>query len=231
MQQEILKIIKQGENERVEFKKSFADETIASLTAMANFKGGKILLGVDDNGKIIGVEIGKESLQKWTNEIKNKTQPYLNINADKIIIRNKTIVVLEILEFPLKPVSFKNRYYIRKNNSNHILSLQEVAEMYLKTKNSSWDFYPDKNSDLNKLNQDKISKVKKLIEENLKINLGDDLSFLRKYSLVVEENGKEYPSFASMLLFSQEPMMQTDIQIGLFQADEIIKKAKLSQMT
>ena len=35
MEQEILKIIKQGENEKVEFKKNFADELIASLTAMA----------------------------------------------------------------------------------------------------------------------------------------------------------------------------------------------------
>ena len=183
MKQEILKIIKQGENERVEFKKSFSDDVIISLVAMSNFKGGKVLLGVDDKGKTIGVKISKESLQKWTNEIKNKTQPYLNINACQINFKDKIIVVLETMEFPLKQVSFKNRYYIRKNNSNHILSLQEVAEMYLRTKSSSWDFYPDKDSNLDELDQDKISKVKKLIEKNLKINLGDILSFFKKIFL------------------------------------------------
>jgi len=127
MKQEILEIIKQGESERAEFKKSFSDEAIISLVAMTNFKGGKVLLGVDNQGKITGVKINKESLQKWTNEVKNKTQPYLNVDVYKISLENKIIVVLEILEFPLKPVSFKNRYYLRRNNSNHILSLKEVA--------------------------------------------------------------------------------------------------------
>ena len=227
MKKEILKIIKDGENENIEFKRDFADEVIISLVAFANFKGGKVLLGVGDNGKIAGVKINKESIQKWANEIKNKTQPYLNVNAYQVNFKNKIIIIFEVLEFPLKPVSFKNRYYIRKNNSNHILSLQDVAEMYLRTKNSSWDFYADKDADLDKLNQDKISQVKAIIEENLSISLGDNLSFLRKYSLIVEEDGNEYPSFASMLLFSKKPLRQTDIQIGLFQTDTIIKKSKI----
>ncbi|MCK5320722.1 putative DNA binding domain-containing protein, partial [Candidatus Parcubacteria bacterium] len=227
MKQEILKIIEQGESEKLEFKKNFGDELIASLTAMANFKGGKVLLGVDNNGKIRGIKIAKESIQKWLNEIQNKTQPCLGANAYRLKIENKVIVIFEISEFPLKPVSFRNRYYLRKNNSNHILSLQEVAEMYLSTKNSSWDFYPDENSNLDTLDQDKITRLKLMIEENLNISLGDNLSFLRKYSLIVEKSNREYPSFASMLLFSKEPLMQTDIQIGLFQTDTIIKKSKV----
>jgi len=201
--QELKFILQEGEGQFIEFKESFGDEIIISLTAFSNFKGGKVLLGVDDKSKIKGVKIGKESIQKWTNEIKNKTEPYLSVNAYETIVRNKTIVVFEVLEFPLKPVSFKNRYYLRKNNSNHILSLQEVAEMYLITKNSSWDFYPDKDSNLNMLDQDKISKTKEMIEENLGVDLGDNLGFLRKYSLTVKERGNEYPTFASILLFSK----------------------------
>ena len=227
LKKELLFLISQGEGYNIEFKESFCDEVIETLVAFANRKGGKIILGVNNKGKIIGIKISRESVQKWLNEIKNKTYPRLNVEIEISNLNNRKIAILEIMEFPLKPVSFKNRYFIRKNNSNHILSLQEVADIYLKTKNSSWDFYPDKDSKLNDLDQEKIFKIKNLIEENLETKLGDNLSFLRKYSLIVEEKGKEYPTFASLLLFSKNPLRQTDIQIGLFQTDTIIKKSKV----
>jgi len=66
------------ENESTEFKSSFGDSVIESLVAFANTNGGRILVGVDDRGNPVkGFSFGTESLQKWVNEIKNKTQPSL----------------------------------------------------------------------------------------------------------------------------------------------------------
>lgn len=107
------------------------------------------------------------------------------------------------------------------------MSLQEISEVYLRTKNSSWDFYPNREAKLTDLSMEKIEKVKLMIEKNLGINLIDIFSFLRKYSLIVEEGANEYPTYASLLLFSKEPQRQTDIQIGLFQDDITIKKNKI----
>ncbi|HBR79694.1 MAG TPA: hypothetical protein DEA46_04670 [Candidatus Moranbacteria bacterium] len=50
---------------------------------------------------------------------------------------------------------------------------------------------------------------------------------MTQYSLIVEEKGNEYPTNASLLLFSKETSRQTDIQIGLFQDDITIKKDKI----
>jgi ATP-dependent DNA helicase RecG len=44
--QKILSLIKQGENQTVEFKTSFQKEVIISVVAFANTKGGKIFIGV-----------------------------------------------------------------------------------------------------------------------------------------------------------------------------------------
>jgi len=44
--EELLHIIKQGENHHTEFKKKFNDDTIISLAAFANSKGEKLLVGV-----------------------------------------------------------------------------------------------------------------------------------------------------------------------------------------
>lgn len=65
--------IEVGENERTEFKSAFNQETVESVCAFANRRGGTIFLGVKSSDRIPGVQIGKESLQKWINEIKSKT--------------------------------------------------------------------------------------------------------------------------------------------------------------
>ena len=72
---DIHKLIGTGESEKVEFKQSFNDEVIESIVAFANTSGGSVFIGISNSGKIIGVSIGKETLQQWTNEIKNKTSP------------------------------------------------------------------------------------------------------------------------------------------------------------
>ena len=62
-----------GESEVVEFKSSFNSEVIETLVAFANTRGGIVYVGVKDDGKIVGIEINSESVQKWINEIKMKT--------------------------------------------------------------------------------------------------------------------------------------------------------------
>ena len=70
------------EDSYTEFKSSFNDGVIESLTAFANTKGGRVLVGIADNGHPVkGFSIGDETLQKWVNEVKNKTQP--SIISDK----------------------------------------------------------------------------------------------------------------------------------------------------
>ena len=48
--QKILSPIKLGESQTAEFKNSFQKEVIKTVVAFANTKGGKIFIGVDDNG-------------------------------------------------------------------------------------------------------------------------------------------------------------------------------------
>lgn len=120
-------IISQGESETVEFKQTFNKAVIETLVAFSNHRGGKVLLGVDNSGNIKGVSTSEETVQKWVNEVKQNTLPAVLPIIDIFEIENKTIVVLTVNEFPIKPVAFKDRYYTRKHNSNHKLSIDEIA--------------------------------------------------------------------------------------------------------
>jgi ATP-dependent DNA helicase RecG len=46
-------------SQQVKHKKSFGKEVIISLVAFANTEGGKVIVGIDDNGTAYGVEIGR----------------------------------------------------------------------------------------------------------------------------------------------------------------------------
>ncbi len=125
-----------AENSNTEFKTSFSDEVVISLVAL-NTKGSSVYIGVTDKAEVKGVYIGKETLQYWINEVKNKTAPQLITDAELIIIEDKTVVKLSIPEYPIKPVSIKGKYYNRIGNSNHLMTINEIANEHLRTINTS----------------------------------------------------------------------------------------------
>jgi len=47
-------LIRQGEGENVEFKEQWNDHGLEALASFANTRGGTLLIGVQDNGTIIG---------------------------------------------------------------------------------------------------------------------------------------------------------------------------------
>ena len=71
---ELLEIIANGENSGVEFKRDdIRPEQLAKeIVALVNFQGGRILLGVEDNGAISGLQ--RPDMEEWV----------MNVFADKV---------------------------------------------------------------------------------------------------------------------------------------------------
>ena len=75
---ELLEIIANGENSGVEFKRDdIRPEQLAKeVVAMANFQGGRILLGVEDDGVISSIQ--RDDLEEWVmNVFQNKIHPMI----------------------------------------------------------------------------------------------------------------------------------------------------------
>ena len=73
---ELLEIIANGENSGIEFKRDdirpeqFAKEVVA----MANFQGGRVLFGVEDDGTVSGIQ--RPDLEEWVmNVFQSKIHP------------------------------------------------------------------------------------------------------------------------------------------------------------
>ncbi|MDR0505654.1 MAG: putative DNA binding domain-containing protein [Dysgonamonadaceae bacterium] len=202
------------ETQHVEYKSSFNEDVIETLVAFANTRGGKVYVGVDDKGKPVkNFTIGKESLQNWANEVKNKTQSQIIPDVYTEIIDNQEIAVFEIQEYPIKPVSTRGRYYRRIANSNHLLSLDEIANEHLKTKNTSWDYYPRPDKSLQDISIDKVEKIIALIEQrNPNLHFDSPMEFLLKNELLLEDNKITNGCY---LLFSYETICIQPFKWGI----------------
>ena len=74
------------ENEYQEFKESLAqlDKAIKSLTAMVNKNGrGTVYFGVNDNGDVVGLKLGKKYLDEIRDKISNFVQPQFLYKAEE----------------------------------------------------------------------------------------------------------------------------------------------------
>ena len=178
----LLEQIQKGEGQKTEFKTSFQKEVIESVVAFANAKGGKVFIGINDIAEIIGTTISVESIQNYINTIKQNTQPNIIVDINDYILEEKTILVIDVQEQLIKPIAYKNRYFKRTKNSNHLMSLNEIANEHLKTINESWDCQIDTRHDFEDISIDKAIKLIDKIEQYQGKKFNDDIfTILRKY--------------------------------------------------
>jgi len=209
-------MIPSEENSYTEFKTSFNDEVITSLVAFANAKGGSVYIGVTDKAEVKGVDIGKETIQNWVNEVKNKTSPQIIPDIEVIHYEKSTVTVLSVPEYPIKPVSFRGRFYKRNGNANHLMTIDEIANEHLKTINTSWDYYIDPNHTPESISYNKVSRFIHKIEQRTQSEISiTPTEFLSKMEMLRE--GKL--TFGGYLLFASDYCPISDVQVGRFKSD------------
>ena len=203
------------ESSITEFKTSFSKDVIETIVAFSNTRGGKIYIGINNKKEIVGIQLADESIQNWINEIKQNTQPAIFPDFKTIEIENKTIVEINVNEFPLKPVSYKNRYFNRKQNSNHLLSIDEISEMRFISLNYSFDaFVVD--TKFKELDTNAISFFsKRLIESGRFHSSGNIENDFKKLGLILNNKLTR----AAQLLFG---IHYTGIHVGRFKARDVI---------
>lgn len=134
-------LLKEGESETVEFKPSLSqmDKIIESISAFSNTKGGTVIIGVSDKGEVLGVDIGKNTIESLANQIKQNTDPmaYPSIRVEEI--DKKQIVVIEVVQGEQKPVLAFGRGFMRVGKSNQKLGFEKIRTLALETSKVHWD--------------------------------------------------------------------------------------------
>jgi len=101
----LLEMLDEGESSTLEFKRRISSyEKIAKeMTAFANTKGGYIIVGVDDDGTIVGVESDKGIIDQIEKASEFYVKPPLAPEIEIVSIYDKDVIVCYIAESERKP--------------------------------------------------------------------------------------------------------------------------------
>lgn len=101
----IKRLILEGENVSLDFKKTISNtEKIAkTLVAFANNRGGKLLIGVADDGAIKGVKSEDEEKFMITRAAHSFCKPAIEPKFEEIYVDDKIVLVVDIPKSDLKP--------------------------------------------------------------------------------------------------------------------------------
>lgn len=98
--EQVMKKIGNAESTTVEWKKSLSvfHEIMETVSAFSNTEGGKIYVGVSDEGHVLGVQIGKGTMEDLVNKIGQHTDPkvFPKITIQKI--NGKDVIVIDVKE-------------------------------------------------------------------------------------------------------------------------------------
>lgn len=207
IKEQLYELIAQGEGQRLEFKKSLQlrDEIGETVSSFSNSKGGTILIGIGDKSEIIGVNVGKKTIEDLANYIKRNTDPHVfpSILVERIADK-KDVIVVEISGAQEKPVLFKGRAYKRIGNSTHRISASEIRKLAMEGKKIYWDEQICEGATLYDIDKEKIrwflrkAKVERSLDIDSAIPVKEALERLKLLK------GQKL-SNATVLLFGSNP--------------------------
>jgi len=101
----IKRLIFEGEGVSLDFKKTISScEKIArTMVSYANNKGGRLLIGVADDGTIKGVKSEDEERYMITRAAHIFSKPALEPSFEEVYVDDKLVLIVNIPESPLKP--------------------------------------------------------------------------------------------------------------------------------
>lgn len=193
------------ENEKTEFKKSTSEskQAIVSMSSILNKHGsGVLFFGVDNNGDVVGQQIGIDTLNKLSQDIANSIRPVCNYSIElKSTSDSKQFIQVDF-KGNNTPYSSYGRYYLRFHDEDRIMTNEMLRDFYLSSRKdySSWEkensLISHKSVDIEKLKEyANESKLRKRINYEY-TNTKD---FLGKLGLLYDD---EYLNNAGNVLFS-----------------------------
>jgi ATP-dependent DNA helicase RecG len=124
-QKKIEEIIQSGEGYTIEWKRNVNSDLAKEMVAFANSSGGRIFVGIDDEGKTTGVKI--------TNELRSQVQAIAHDCDPSIVLELEAagnVLVVHVPEGKNKPYRCTNGFYIRNGANSEKLSTSSIRDFF-----------------------------------------------------------------------------------------------------
>lgn len=125
------------ENKQLEFKENISTNTyLKTISAFANYDGGKIIFGISDNGVIRGIDNPMQACLDIENKINDNIKPMPRYTLD---IQDNSTISLEVYRGQFKPYLYKGKAYKRNDSSTVEVDRLELNRLILEGNNLSYE--------------------------------------------------------------------------------------------
>ena len=145
------------ESHNIEWKQIWRDEYLKWICGFANAQGGRIYIGKDDAGEIVGLRNSKKLLEDLPNKIRDQLGLVPSIN----LLNESGREYLEIIvDSSTVPISLRGSYYWRSGSVKQELKGHALTNFLLKKVGMTWDRLVEERAALNDIDESSIEKFK-----------------------------------------------------------------------
>lgn len=135
------------ETETIELKSTYTHDVIKEILAFANTNGGTLYIGIDDDGKIKGVEDCDEVILKVSNQVRDSIKPDITgfVHYETIMMDEKEVVKITVQRGTLRPYYFHQKglkptgVYVRQGTSSVPATDLSIKDMIRETDGDSYE--------------------------------------------------------------------------------------------
>ena len=200
------------ESSTLEFKEVLPqkDQVVKTTIGFCNQNGGKLIIGISDSGKIIGISPidAVKAVESLSQSIYEACIPPILPLIYTQTVNDKTLLIIEVSSGTNKPYYRKSEglekgTYIRLGSVTLKATADIIEELKWQARGRAFDTLPVYGTSEQDLNVSKIEEFVRLRETGKEAKITQEL--LRSYHLIVQEHVHSYASAAGILLFWKEP--------------------------
>ena len=238
---DIRKLLDSGESITVEFKESKTElnkDVFESVCGMLNRLGGHLLLGVKDNGEVVGVEpscvdkIKKNFVTSINNPDKISPTFYTNIEAFEIYGK---IVLYALIPTTPDVHRLSGRIFDRNEDGDFEITKNTnmVAQMYTRKSNAYTELKIFPYASIDDLDKETFGKIRKMAHNQIQREhpweTMSDLELLKSAGLYRKDivTGEEGLTLAAILLLGTEELIMS--ALPHYKTDAIVRKKNVDR--
>ncbi len=224
---ELQEIIANGENSGVEFKRDDVrpEQLAKEVVAMLNFQGGQLLLGVEDDGTVTGIQ--RENLEEWVmNVMQDKIHPMILPFYEEIKLDDgKKVAVIHFPQGISKPYVVRDRgredIYIRVGSTSRLTTREQQMRLFELGGMLHTEMLPVPRTDISCLDEARLlNYLRDILHDPLIPQTAEEWQTrLLGLSFLTESAGNICCTIAGLVLFGKRPrrfLKQTGLRLMVF---------------
>lgn len=228
---EILKLIENRENSYVEFKEDSVDnkKIAREIIGFSNHKGGRIFLGVDDNGNVVGMTRTNNE-ERIMNICHDIVKPRIIPSYYEMKIGDAMIGVIEIENGCNKPYYMEEQvriegkakaktvkfYYARYGSTTReVKDRDELQRLFQASQHIHFEVIPASYAKKDDLDEDAIDNYLKSYRSPIVLDEHNKWTLFENLELVIKADNTLKPTIAGLILFGKGKVSKYLPQAGI----------------